>query len=114
MHTTEKVFIVASQVPVVGGWYQDAAEDNVFEVVAIDDHAGTVEIQYIEGEVSEIDFETWQQLILLPAEPPEDWRASYEMSQEDSRNSDDVYVPDAANDPLSLLEPETTYGLDDF
>ena len=105
---------MASQVPVVGGWYQDAAEDQVFEVVAVDERAGAVEIQYLEGEVSEIDFETWQQMILLPAEPPEDWRASYELSTEDSHDTDEIFVPDAVNDPLSLIEPETIYGIDDL
>ena len=105
---------MASQVPNIGKWYQDAAEDQVFEVVAVDEHAGTVEIQYLEGEVSEIDFETWQQLVLLPAKAPEDWRASYELSTEDSHDSDEIYIPEMANDPLSFVEPDTTYGIDDL
>ncbi|MCB1669041.1 MAG: DUF6763 family protein [Porticoccaceae bacterium] len=105
---------MATQVPNVGQWYQDAAEDQIFEVVAVDEHAGTIEIQYLEGELSEVDLETWQQLVLLPAQPPEDWRASYEMSLEDSLNSDDIYIPDSADDPLSFIEPDSMYGIDDF
>ena len=104
---------MATQVPTVGKWYQDAAQDEVFEVVAVDEYATTIEIQYLEGEVSELDFETWQQIVLLPAQPPEDWRASYEMSTEDCLNADDTYVPEAANDPLSFIEPDTIYGIDD-
>lgn len=64
---------MASQVPVIGAWYQDATEDQIFEVVAIDEQAALVEIQYLDGEVSELDFETWQQILLLSAKPPEDW-----------------------------------------
>ena len=52
--------------------------------------------------------------MLLPAQPPEDWRASYEMSLEDSLNSDDIYIPDSADDPLSFIEPDSMYGIDDF
>lgn len=64
---------MASQVLVIGAWYQDATEDQIFEVVAIDKQAALVEIQYLDGEVSELDFETWQQMLLLSAKPPEDW-----------------------------------------
>lgn len=105
---------MATQIPIIGKWYQDATEDQLFEVVALDEHAGSIEIQLLDGEVSEIDLETWQQMILLPAKAPEDWRASYELSSEDSYNMDDVYIPEDWNDPLSGLESDTIYGLDDF
>ena len=105
---------MASQVPVIGAWYQDATEDEIFEVVAVDEHAGSIEVQYVDGEVSEIDLDTWQQLLLLAAEPPEDWRGSYELSNEDSLSSDDVYVPENWNDPLMDIDSDTIYGLDDY
>ena len=104
---------MASQVPVIGAWYQDATEDQIFEVVAIDEQAALVEIQYLDGEVSELDFETWQQMLLLSAKPPEDWRASYELSNEDSSMMDDIFIPENWNDPLSDLDSDTIYGLDD-
>ncbi len=104
---------MASQVPVIGAWYQDATEDQIFEVVAIDEQAALVEIQYVDGEVSELDFETWQQMLLLSAKPPEDWRASYELSNEDSLMMDDIFIPENLNDPLSDLDSDTIYGLDD-
>ncbi|MBG57032.1 MAG: DUF6763 family protein [Porticoccus sp.] len=105
---------MASQVPVIGAWYEDASQDDIFEVVALDEHSGSIEIQHVGGEVSEIDFETWQQLILLPAEQPEDWRASYELSNEDSHFPDDIFIPDNWNDPLTDIDADTVYGLDDF
>jgi len=104
---------MASQVPVIGAWYQDATEDQIFEVVAIDEKAALIEIQYVDGEVSELDFETWQQMLLLSAKPPEDWRASYELSNEDSSMMDDIFIPENWNDPLSDLDSDTIYGLDD-
>ncbi len=105
---------MASKVPIVGSWYQDAEEDQLFEVVAVDENAGTVEIQYVDGELSEIDFDSWGQLLLLPAEPPEDWRASYELSNEDMRDTDEIYQPTDMSDPLSMVEGDTIYGLDDL
>ena len=104
---------MASKVPVIGAWYQDANEDQIFEVVAVDECAGSVEIQYLDGEVSDLDFETWQQMLLLSAKPPEDWRASYELSYEDRSIMDDVFVPDNWSDPLSDVDSETIYGIDD-
>ena len=104
---------MASQVPVIGAWYQDATEDQIFEVVAIDEQAALIEIQYVDGEVSELDFETWQQMLLLSAKPPEDWRASYELSNEDSLMMDGIFIPENLNDPLSDLDSDTIYGLDD-
>ena len=104
---------MASQVPIIGAWYQDATEDQIFEVVAVDEHTTTIEIQYLDGEISELDFETWQQMLLLSAKPPEDWRASYELSQEDSSMMDDIVIPENWNDPLSDLDSYTIYGLDD-
>lgn len=105
---------MASQVPIIGAWYEDATDDEIFEVVAVDEHAGSIEIQYVDGEVSEIDLDTWQQLVLFEAEAPEDWRASYALSNEDSLSSDDIFIPDNWNDPLQDMDSDTIYGLDDF
>ncbi len=106
--------IVARQYPIIGAWYQDAVEDVLFEVVAVDDHSATIEIQFIGGEVSEIDYESWKQMVLLPAEAPEDWQASYEISSEDSQQVDDVFIPDNYEDPLSSIEPDSSVGQEDY
>jgi hypothetical protein len=53
--------------PIVGQWYQDMLQ-RVFEVVALDDD--TVEIQYYDGDVEELDMETWHLLnVTVIAEP---------------------------------------------
>lgn len=103
---------MAKQLPIVGDWYQDAVEDVLFEVVAVDEQAGTIDIQYEDGEVGEYDFDTWLQLVVLPAQPPEDWRVSYELGSDEVE--DDVYVPFHGEDPLESLESDSLYGMDDF
>ncbi|MGS2723365.1 DUF6763 family protein [Porticoccus sp. GXU_MW_L64] len=95
---------MAKHYPEIGSWYQDAAEDVLFEVVAVDDSAGTIDIQLLGGEISELDFETWGQMLILSAEAPEDWRASYELSREDSHELDDIVIPDNVQDPLATLD----------
>ncbi|HEY8384811.1 MAG TPA: DUF6763 family protein, partial [Porticoccaceae bacterium] len=64
---------MAKQLPLVNTWYQDAVEDVLFEVVAVDEAAGTIEVQYEDGSVDEFDFDTWGLMVVLPAEAPEDW-----------------------------------------
>ena len=105
---------MASSFPVIGAWYSDSVEDQSFEVVAVDEQFGTVEIQYLGGEVSEFDLETWSQLRLTPAEAPEDAGAAYELPQEDEWGKDDVIIPDNYINPLSSIEPESFPGTEDF
>ena len=105
---------MAKQIPEIGRWYQDAVEDVLFEVVAVDEHTSTVEVQYEDGEVGEFDFDTWLQLVVLPAEAPEDWRVPYELSSEDDQDPDAVLVPDNFSDPLASLEGDSWFDLDDL
>lgn len=75
---------MAKRRPVINKWYQDVSEDEIFEVVAVDEDSDTIAIQFIDGDISEIDFETWQQMVLLPAEPPDDLREIEYLGDDDS------------------------------
>lgn len=105
---------MASQFPTIGDWYNDLALGQIFEVVAIDEQAGTIEIQYADGGLSEYDFESWSQLQVGPAEAPEDAAAGYEMSQEDSYLGDEIMVPNDGASPLASIEPDSFSGFDEF
>ncbi|MCK9503593.1 MAG: hypothetical protein M0Q95_05355 [Porticoccaceae bacterium] len=105
---------MAKKIPTIGDWYQDAVEDVLFEVVAVDEHSLSIEIQYEDGEVGEFDFDTWTQMIVLPAQAPEDWRSSYELDEEDSLSPDSVYVPNNYSDPLAALESDSWLDSDDY
>jgi len=74
----------------------------------------TIEVQFESGEVGEYDFDTWQQMIVLRAQAPEDWRSSYELSDEDNLDADGVFVPNSWDDPLSAIESDTPFGSDDY
>ncbi len=107
---------MASQQPIVGAWFEDLVEGQLFEVVAADERGGTVEVQYRGGEVGEFDMEAWAQLRLVSAEAPEDAGAGYELSREDDWDwdSDQPIVPESWSNPLASIEPESFTGFDDY
>ena len=105
---------MAKLAPIIGQWYQDVALNRLFEVVAVDDYAATIELQYEQGDLDEVDMESWAQMVVVTAQQPEDWRSSFELSEEDRFFADDVIVPEINGDPLSAIEPESFTGWDDF
>jgi hypothetical protein len=100
--------------PVVGGWYKDLQSNALFEVVAWDPSSLTIETQYLDGAVSEYDLDAWRELVLERAEAPEDWRAAFELDDEDSVDPDRPIHPEDWNSPLNSIEPETMYGVEDY
>jgi len=72
--------------PSIGEWYRHIGGDS-FEVVAFDEDDGTIEIQYFDGTVEEMDTEDWEShwadLPLEAAEPPEDWTGSVDVEPSD-------------------------------
>ncbi len=98
----------------ISSWYQDLTTGAIFEVVALDEESGTIEYQHVDGEVGEFDLVTWQQLPLLPAEAPEDWRSPYELNKEDSEYYDQDIIPENWSGALTDVEPEILDLGDDF
>ncbi|HEX4242159.1 MAG TPA: DUF6763 family protein [Steroidobacteraceae bacterium] len=87
--------------PVVGQWYRGGTSE-LFEVVAIDDQDQTIEIQYFDGSVTEVDFDSWNEQLLdeliEAADAPEDWSGAVDVEAEDlDRDFDDnvrsVWMP---------------------
>jgi len=57
--------------PVVGNWYQDL-QRRTFEVVAVDEEQDAIELQHFDGQVEELDFDSWYDLEVEVIAPPED------------------------------------------
>ncbi len=72
--------------PIVGQWYRGGTNE-LFEVVAIDDDDETIEIQYFDGTVAEVDFDAWNEQLLDQlidaADAPEDWSGAVDVEAED-------------------------------
>jgi hypothetical protein len=81
--------------PDVGNWYRMINGGDLFEVVAFDSEDGTIEIQYFDGTVEEMDVEDWQSQwedgALETAEPPEDWTGSVDVEPEEETQRSDSY-----------------------
>lgn len=73
--------------PDIGNWYRIAGGGALFEVVAVDEDDGTIEIQYFDGTVEEMDVEDWKMQwedgALETAEAPEDWTGSVDVEPEE-------------------------------
>ena len=91
--------------PRVGDWYQNISGEN-FEIVALDEEEATLEIQYFDGTVEELDFESWFELGVEPAEPPEDWSGSLDIEREDYGVDLEQNSGGAWSNPLDQLDQE--------
>ena len=76
--------------PVQGKWYQDLEENEVFLVLSVDPDEELIELQYENGDIEEIDLDTWHELDLEHAEEPEGWSSDDdEEDDEDDEDEDD-------------------------
>jgi len=94
---------MAIQYPVIGQWFR-RPNGTLFEVVAIDEDAMTVEIQQFDGTIDELDIERWPRLLLTEVSAPEDWSGSVDMDPEDYTGRNDVELPNGYHDPLAFLD----------
>ena len=88
--------------PVIGSWYKHE-NGETFEVVALDAEDATVEIQYFDGTIEELDLDEWEQMEIQAAEPPEDWSGSVDVDDEELDELADKPEQDF-DDPLEYLD----------
>jgi hypothetical protein len=95
--------------PVPGQWYESVDDEEVFQVLSVDEDAELIELQYEDGDVEEIDYETWQELDLDLTEEPEGWSGSEgEDDDEDDEFDEDEEDDDDWDDEED--EEEDDYG----
>jgi hypothetical protein len=92
--------------PDIGEWYRVRGGE-LLEVVAIDEDDGTIEVQYFDGTVEELDLADWEAQRtkgeIEDAEPPEDWSGSI-----DAENEEDSHAPSGGLNG----DPQMAGGLD--
>ena len=90
--------------PVVGDWFINSM-GQLFEIVALDESEGAVEVQFYDGEIAEYDMETWEMLEIAPIAPPEDWSAPFDdLERDDLSYNDTSFRPEDWSGPLEGLE----------
>ena len=91
---------MAVQFPVIGKWFR-RPNGALFEVVAVDEEDGTIEIQQFDGTIDEEEIDNWPQLLLVEVSAPEDWSGSVDMDPEDYAGESDI--ASGFHDPLEFL-----------
>ncbi len=89
--------------PQIGRWYR-RTNGQIFEVVAVDDDDGTIELQFFDGTIDEVDYETWAALLIQRVAAPEDWSGSVDMDPEDFARQVEGEIPSGYHDPLAFLD----------
>jgi hypothetical protein len=90
-------------IPAIGEWYQ-APGGLTFEVVAVDDEDGTIDIQHYDGTVEELDFDAWEECEFAATDPPEDYAGSLDIEREDYGLDLDRGAGRDWSDPLEFLD----------
>ncbi len=88
------------KVPEIGNWYQNVRDEEVFEIVAINESDKTIDIQYADGRVDELDYTDWQSTPLVACAAPSDWQDVLE-TEHDLNPFDETREP---IDPWTLID----------
>lgn len=75
--------------PVKGQWYENVEEDETFRVLSVDEDADLVEIEYLDGDIEELDIDTWHELDLERIEEPEGWSGGDEEEEDEDDDEDE-------------------------
>src|ERR1700721_108125 len=75
--------------PTAGQWYENNDENESFRVLSVDEDAELVELEYLDGDIEEIDLETWHELDLDKIDEPEGWAGSSEEEEEEEEEEKD-------------------------
>jgi len=98
--------------PAKGQWYENVEEDEIFRVLSVDEDAELVEIEYLDGDIEEMDIDTWHEMDLEKIPEPEGWAAKDEEEEEDEEedlddeDEDDDWDDDEDEDDLDEDEEE--------
>ena len=95
--------------PTVKQWYEDLENDETFQVLKVDEDKETVEIQYLDGEIEELDIDSWAELDLELTEEPEGWSGSDAEEEEEEDDDED----DEEDDDWDDDEDDDEDDLDD-
>ena len=83
--------------PVPSQWYENVEEEESFRVLSVDEDSELIEIEYLDGDLEELDLEAWHEMDLEKIAQPEGWSESddedadedEEWDEEDDEDEDD-------------------------
>jgi hypothetical protein len=81
--------------PVPGQWYENLEEEEQFRVLTVDEDSELIEIEYLDGDIEELDVESWHEMDLEKIDEPEGWS---ESEEDDDEDEDDDWDDDDEDD----------------
>ncbi len=81
--------------PTPGQWYENVEEEETFRVLTVDEDSELVEIEYLDGEIEEVDLETWHEMDLEKTDEPEGWA---DRDDDDDDDDDEDFDEDDDDD----------------
>ncbi len=84
--------------PVAGQWYQNVEEEESFRVLSVDEDSELVEIEYLDGDIEEIDLEAWHEMDLERTQEPEGWAETQKEEEEEEDDEDEDEDDDEDDD----------------
>jgi hypothetical protein len=101
--------------PVPGQWYENVEEEEQFRVLTVDEDAELVEIEYLDGDIEELDIEAWHEMDLDRIEQPEGWSESEDDDEdEDDEDWDDEDDEDEDDDDDDEDDDEDDQKQDEY
>lgn len=106
-----EIAMVTEADPIVGNWYQHLDKGQCFEVVAVDQDEGIVEIQTFDGDLEAIGLDDWYDLDLELIEEPEDWTGPLDdIERDDLGYSETDMEPSDWAQPLQEIRTPEEHG----
>ena len=99
--------------PTAGQWYEDLDAEEVFKVLSVDPDDELVRIQWLDGEVEEIDLDEWNELDLELADEPEGWADEGEGEGEDEEEDDEDWDEEEEDDDWDDEDEDEDYDDED-
>jgi hypothetical protein len=100
--------------PTPGQWYENVEEEETFRVLTVDEDSELIEIEYLDGEIEEIDVETWHEMDLEKVSEPEGWAdRDDDDDDEDEDDDEDDLDDDEDDDDWDDDEDDDDYGDED-
>jgi hypothetical protein len=84
--------------PVKGQWYENVEEEETFRVLTVDEDAELVEIEYLDGDIEELDIDAWHEMDLERIAEPEGWVAPEAEPKKADDDEDDEEEDDEDDD----------------
>jgi len=75
--------------PVPSQWYENLEEEESFRVLSVDEDSELVEIEYLDGDIEEIDLEAWHEMDLEKIAEPEGWSESDDEDTDEAEEWDE-------------------------